>query len=72
MKVKCGRYEYEITSKDLIMDNGSCIQIVGRVSLNCSSLMMARVTFKKLLKDGNLELFKDVNGFLKYYRMKEV
>lgn len=28
MKLKIGRYEYDITEKDVFMDNGSCVQLL--------------------------------------------
>ena len=75
MQVKCGREEYEITSKDTIMDNGSCIQVIGRINMRFNALMISRATFKMLLKEGHLEFFKEEKGWviggLKYYKMKE-
>lgn len=75
MQVKCGREEYEITSKDIIMDNGSCIQVLNRINMSFNTLMISRKTFNKLLKDGSIEFFKEEKGWviggLKYYKMKE-
>ena len=41
-------------SKDTILDNGSCIQVLNRINMSFNTLMIARKTFNKLLKDGNL------------------
>lgn len=75
MKIKSGRYEYEITSKDILMDNGACIQVIGRVTLSCKGLTISKAVFTKLKKDDLLELIKEENkwvkGGIRYYKLKD-
>jgi hypothetical protein len=75
MKIKCGRYEYDITSNDTILDNGSSVRVLNRVTLNCKDLIISRKVFERLKKDNLLELVKKVDewvvGGLKYYKIKE-
>ena len=30
LTIKCGRYEYVITERDLFMDNGACVQLLSQ------------------------------------------
>jgi hypothetical protein len=75
MRIKCGRFDYELISSDVILDNGAVIWVRGRINLNCSDLKIARGTFNKLLKEGKLEFIKNESGMVKggvnYYRIKE-
>lgn len=75
MKIKCGRDEYDINSNDIILDNGSCIQILTRKTYNGDVLRMSKSLFKKLLREGHLKLIKKEDTFyiknLKYYKIIE-
>lgn len=80
MKMKIGRYEFDVTNKDIIMDNGSIYQCVtlkhdssyggdyARLKYKVSTLM-SKKQFKELLKRNQLILLdKDLyqNTYLKY------
>lgn len=75
MNIKSGEYEYEITSKDILIDNGSCIQVKDRVTLNCKDLTIPKRAFHQLKKDNLLVLIKKKIkwwvGGIRYYKVKE-
>ena len=54
IEFKVGRYILNISEKDLILDNGTCYQIitqkVGRSALHSSSPVMSKKLFKELQK----------------------
>lgn len=61
MIVKCGKIEYELNGKDIVMYNGACYQIITRkvgYGWNSSSPIIAKSKAIKLIKDG---LLKKVN-----------
>lgn len=80
MKIKINRYEFDVTNKDIVMDNGAiyqCVTLKHDVSYggNYSSLKykipttMSKKQFKELLKRNQLILLdKDLypNTYLKY------
>ena len=69
MIVKCGRRKFDVTSDDLILDNGACYQIITQhygVGFNKLTPVLAKSTFKKLLKKGKIvktdKLYKNSLG----------
>ena len=67
MKIKSGRDEYEVSSQDLILDNGACYQLITKRKYsgwNSYPLIIAKTTFKKMLKDGKIRKSKKVYGGL--------
>lgn len=59
MKIKCGRREFKVTEKDLILDNGNCYQLITQYYFNRFSRLtplVAKSTFNKLLKSGQIKL----------------
>jgi hypothetical protein len=58
MIVKCGRIEFELTEKDLVMYNGACYQIITRkvgFGWNESTPIIAKSRAMKLIKEGLLK-----------------
>jgi hypothetical protein len=76
MLVKSGRNEFELTEEDVILDNGSCIQLVTRkvgIGWNQSNAIISKANWKKYLKTAGFEVVKVVKGEkkdLKYYKLK--
>jgi hypothetical protein len=71
--VKCGRKEYDLNSKDVIMYNGACYQIITREVRNGWFTYPPRIpTAKaiKMIKDGRLKLAKSNKG-LEYYKIAD-
>jgi sulfur transfer complex TusBCD TusB component (DsrH family) len=70
---KWGKYDYQLTEKDVIVDTGAGIEIKGRISLTCTQLKMQKALFKKLLARGILEQIdyndQSVAAGMKYYRI---
>ena len=63
MKIKVGRDEYEVSNKDLILDNGACYQLITKrkhSGWNSYAPTIAKTTFKKMLKDGKIRKSKKV------------
>ena len=74
MKLKINRWEFDVTNKDLVLDNGSIIQCItlkhetswydnlcaGRITV------MSKKQFKQLLKDGLLIELKEEQKPVKY------
>ena len=59
MVIKCGRKEFMVTEKDLILDNGVCYQLITQYYFDGYSRltpMVAKSTFNKLLKSGQIQL----------------
>lgn len=59
MVIKCGRREFTVTEKDLILDNGACYQLITQHYFDGFSRLMpevAKSTFNKLLKSGQIRL----------------
>lgn len=57
MEIKCGRRTFNVTSKDLILDNGACYQLITQKYFKNwyeVSPIVAKSTFKKLLKEGKI------------------
>lgn len=60
MKLKINKYEFEVTDKDWILDNGSCYQCMALKHHTWNWLhpevvtIMSKTQFKKLVKDGIL------------------
>lgn len=75
MKIKCGRKEFELNEKDLIMDNGACYQLITRrigIGYESKVPMLAKGKANQLIKEGKLKEVKLENppfkgGGLKYY-----
>ena len=62
MIIKCGRREFDLTPKDRILDNGAIYQIITREyfkSWNYITPVVAKKTFKKLLREGKIRKSKD-------------
>jgi hypothetical protein len=75
MLIKYHGQEYEITTKDIILDNGACYQLVNRITYSGSGLELTKKTFQELKKNNQLEMIKESFGLLKngirYWRIKE-
>lgn len=57
MIVKCSRRKFDVTSDDLILDNGACYQIITQLydsGFSKLTPILAKSTFKKLLKEGKI------------------
>ena len=75
MNIKCGRNEFELNEKDLIMDNGACYQLITRkvgIGYDASTPILAKTKAKQLIKEGKLKEVQLKNPpykdkFLKYY-----
>lgn len=81
VKIKINRYMKIIDEKDLVLDNGACIQVITQcgsfVDYGYAPLIMSKKQFKDLLKKGFLiidvsETKKAGNGYggkgLYYFR----
>lgn len=57
MEIKCGRRIFNVTSKDLILDNGACYQLITQKYFkdwhNCTPVV-SKTLFKKLLVMGKI------------------
>ncbi|MFO1442857.1 hypothetical protein KDN24_06465 [Bacillus sp. Bva_UNVM-123] len=61
MKIKCGRDEFELNEKDIIMYNGACYQLLTREVRNgwhSHSPVLAKAKAEKLIKTGDLKEVK--------------
>ena len=59
MKIKCGRRVFEVTSKDRILDNGACYQLITQTynkGFNTMIPVVSKRLFKTLKKDGAIRL----------------
>ncbi len=59
MEIKCGRRTFTVTEKDRILDNGACYQLITQRYFDGwyrAIPMVAKTTFKKLLKEGKIRL----------------
>ena len=73
MEIKCGRRTFTVTEKDRILDNGDCYQLITQHYFDGwhkAIPLVAKSTFKKLLKEGKIELtsekYRDYNGMWLY------
>lgn len=61
MEIKCGRRTFDCTDKDLILDNGSCYQIITKKYFKDwydYTPVLSKTLFKKLLKEGKIRKSK--------------
>lgn len=61
MEIKCGRRIFDCTSKDLILDNGACYQLITQKyysDWHYFSPRISKILFKKLLKEGKIRKSK--------------
>jgi len=76
VKVKCGREEFDVNSKDIVMYNGSCYQLTTkRTGKHWHEWppVIAKARARKMIKDGVLTLTKEHHGMgLQYYNFKEI
>ena len=59
MEIKCGRRTFTVTEKDRILDNGACYQLITQCYFDGwhrAIPLVAKTTFKKLLKEGKIRL----------------
>lgn len=74
MKIKCGRKEYEVSNKDLIMYNGACYQLILECGNNFGETnpLVSKTLFNKLLKEGKIEKSHEEERLVKvtFYRFK--
>lgn len=59
MVLKCGRREFIVGEKDLILDNGACYQLITQTYYQDWSHvypLVSKATFNKLLKAGVIRL----------------
>lgn len=75
MKLKINRYEFNVTNKDWILDNGACYQCMTlthpewscrNILLRDTPTKMSRKQFKQLVKDGILVEVKNTNVNKRY------
>lgn len=75
MVIKCGRREFTVTSKDLILDNGACYILITQTYFDNWAKQyptVAKGTFKNLLKTGAIQLYpKKYEGKYDLYRFVE-
>lgn len=73
LKIKHRRGELTLTEKDVIMDNGACFSLITQKyfeSWHDHSYQLSKTTCKKLIKDGQLMLFRqDEQKGLDYYKL---
>lgn len=81
MKLKINRYEFEVTNKDIILDNGSCYQCLTlkHPQRNTQSYtwikhdiptMMSKKQFEELLKNNQVVLLSEEKFPKLYSRYK--
>ena len=61
MEIKCGRRTFNCTSKDLILDNGACYQLITqnyRKNWHNYAPIVSKTLFKKLFKEGKIRKSK--------------
>lgn len=61
MEIKCGRRMFNCTSKDLILDNGACYQLITQSYFkdwHNFSPLVSKTLFKKLLKEDKIRKSK--------------
>lgn len=69
VKIKIGRYVKNIGEDDLILDNGSIIQVITQYDNSGAPLKMSKKLFKDLNMINFVYLDKEKeNGKLKYYK----
>lgn len=59
MVLKCGRREFTVGEKDLILDNGSCYQLITQKyykDWGYACPIVSKTTFNKLLEAGVIRL----------------
>ena len=69
MVIKCGRREFIVTKKDLILDNGACYQLITQRYFDGFGQLIPQVaksTFNKLLKSGQIRLSSKKYGKREY------
>jgi hypothetical protein len=79
MKIKCGRNEYDLTDKDVIMFSRACYQLITRrtgTGWNESIPIVSKILVDKLIKQNKLVMFKvtgtpEKNNRLEYYKINE-
>ena len=78
MIVKCARREFDCNKDDLILDNGACYILITKKYYHDwveISPIVAKATFKKLLKEGKIRLskkkYKDSFGNTTTYSLYE-
>jgi len=78
MKIKCGRNEFELTTKDVLMFNGACCQLISRKIPSAYyteyNPIVAKNLFQKLLKEKKIEMFNakgavEERNRIEYYRI---
>ncbi len=58
MEIKCGVRTFNVTNKDLILDNGACYQLITQKYFQdwyYHTPKVAKTLFKKLLKEGKIK-----------------
>ena len=68
MLIKAGRKEYDLTKDDNIMYNGSCYQIITRLTENGwdgRTPVIAKARAEKLIKEGKLVFSHYSKGIIK-------
>lgn len=64
MLIKYRGQEYEITAKDVILDNGRCYQLLKRITYSGSGIELTKKTFQDLKKSNKLELIEEKQGWV--------
>jgi len=70
--IKCGREEFDLNEKDVILDNGCCFQILTRETgkgWNKYAPIIAKRLANKLIKNGDLCLKEAKANRNLYYRI---
>ena len=79
MKIKCGREEFDLTDKDVIMYNKFCYQLITQRTGSGwkeSIPIVSKVLAGKLIKQNKLVMFKATGTIegknkLEYYKINE-
>ncbi len=71
MIIKCGRREFDLNSKDIIMFNGACYQIITRkipAGWHYSAPILAKGKAEKMIRNGTLKVVKKDNSLV-YFKI---
>lgn len=78
MIIKCGRRTFEVTSKDRILDNGTCYILITQKYFKDWSYInphIAKTTFEKMFREGKIKkskaVYKGINNTYDLYEFVE-
>lgn len=74
MQLKIGRHTYEITSKDLFLDNGACVQLLTQTLEKKgkweSKAPNPHLNAKNIKQIESLKVIVKTSGSLTYFKLK--